>query len=128
MKPTLDRISIGSFDGLVDNKSFENKGKASIKLHVKRNEGPYGNREVYFDHYYIISKLENGQIIFDQSIPDKKLIGKERFLKEVNDDLIQMDGYLVNATYHKRFPIISLQSVEGTLYQKIRKKRRVVKK
>jgi len=111
----LDRITIRKLDS---EKDLEKKGRVCFKLHVNRNVGPYIGNE-YLDSYYIIAKLSSGEKVFDQSIMYKKLIDKQKFLNEVNDDLTQMNCYLAETQYSKRFFTFGLHKVKGILYKKI---------
>jgi len=119
-KTILDRISMGSFENTDDKKVLDNRGKICFNLHRHRNGRPCIDGE-YMDHYFIIGKLSKGKVAFDQSIPQRELIDKQTFLKEVNDDLAQMDCYLAQAEYSKglpkRFPIFGFHSVQGILYK-----------
>ena len=112
-KQTLDRISIGPLE---NEENLENNGKVSFKLHVSRNEGPYWPWK-YFDFYSIRGYNSNGEQIWGQHTGENKLVDKQTFLKQVNEDLTQMNSYLAEAKLGKRFPHFWLHKIEGILYK-----------
>jgi hypothetical protein len=121
-KMTLDRITMGNTmipeDGLV----LENKGKVSFKLHVNRNTGPYWPDDHYVDQYAVRGWDSKGEQIWGQGTGERKLVDKQTFLKQVNEDLSQMNGYLAEAKLGRRFPHFWLYKVKGVLYKETEKK------
>jgi hypothetical protein len=111
---TLDRISLGHFE---NKEGLEKKGKVSFKLYVSRNEGPYWPNNQYFDFYSIRGYNSNGEKIWGQHTGENKLVDKQTFLKQLNEDLAQMNGYLAEAKYSKRFPAFWMHKIKGVLYQ-----------
>jgi len=108
-KTILDRISIGNFENTDDKKVLDNRGEASFSLHW--------DKHFAYTPYYIVGKLTHGGIVSSQCIPQTKSIGKQEFLKEVNDDLAQIDCYLAEAKYSKVFTILGVHNIKGVLYR-----------
>jgi hypothetical protein len=119
---TLDRISMGN-PIIPENGLFlENKGKVTFKLHVNRNTGPYWPDDRYVDQYAIRGKDSSGKQIWGQGTGETELVDKQTFLKQVNEDLSEMNGYLAEAKYGRRFPAFWMHKVEGVLYKETEKK------
>jgi hypothetical protein len=114
MKQKLDRISIGPLE---NDEPLEHKGKVTFNLHVQRHEGPYWPDWKYFDFYSIRGYNSNGEKIWGQHTGENKLVDKQTFLKQVNEDLAQMNSYLAEAKVGRRFPHFWLYKVEGVLYK-----------
>jgi len=108
-KTILDRISMGRFENNDEKKVLDNRGEAFFKLN-------YDNHIAY-KPYYIVGKLNHGGIISSGSVPQTKMMSKQEFLKEVNDDLSQIDCYLAEAKYSKVFTILGMHKVKGVLYR-----------
>ena len=112
-KATLDRISMGNFENSDDKKILDNKGDASFRL--------YSKGRLAFEPYYIIGKLAKGGIFSSENVLGTNEPNKEEFLKEVNENLAQIDCYLGQAQYSKVFTILGMPTIKGILYNEIPK-------
>ena len=108
-KTILDRISMGNFESTDENKILDKRGEACFKLHY--------DKHIAYTPYYIIGKLTHYGIVSSESIPQTKMISKQEFLKEVNDDLSQTNCYLAEAKYSKVFTILGMHKIKGVLYR-----------
>ena len=113
MENKLDRIMIGSLE---NKENLEEKGKVCFNLYVEIGEYSVFQRK-FINSYGITGKLSSGEKIWGQHIGCRKRPDKQEFLKEVNDDLNQMNCYLAETEYSKRFPTFWLHKVKGILYK-----------